>query len=200
MGLDMYLNAEFDAPEGSPLFKVIEDNLTEEHRESINRVYEDGERSSAYISGWTYGGKEPEALFTALAQHIGMVPHEGSPSWTIEKAEDGYKVSGHLFYWRKANAIHRWFVEECQNGVDECQPTVIHPEKVLGLIDACERVTVDHDLAGDLLPSQAGFFFGGTEYDEWYFRDAEETAIHLKERLTSLASNGGARLVYQSSW
>lgn len=25
-------------------------------------------------------------------------------------------------YWRKANAVHKWFVENVQDGVDECDP------------------------------------------------------------------------------
>jgi len=25
-------------------------------------------------------------------------------------------------YWRKANAIHRWFVENVQGGQDDCKP------------------------------------------------------------------------------
>ena len=25
-----------------------------------------------------------------------------------------------LMYWRKANQIHNWFVQNCQNGVDDC--------------------------------------------------------------------------------
>src|ERR1700740_712435 len=34
-------------------------------------------------------------------------------------------------------------------------------------------------LAHDLLPTQPGFFFSGTDYDEWYFYGLRETLIQL---------------------
>ena len=29
-----------------------------------------------------------------------------------------------MIYWRKANAIHNWFVENCQEGVDELSRSI----------------------------------------------------------------------------
>jgi hypothetical protein len=114
-------------------------------------------------------------------------------------------------YWRKANAIHRWFVEECQNGVDECQMTRVHPEALMDLLDRCERIAVtvegndwqdytgDRDLANDLLPSQAGFFFGGTDYDSYYFGDIKDTAVDLKGQVELLMPHR-PKFYYRSSW
>ena len=33
-----------------------------------------------------------------------------------------------IAYWRKANAIHGWFVRNCADGVDECQPIAVSRE------------------------------------------------------------------------
>ena len=30
-----------------------------------------------------------------------------------------------IAYWRKANAIHGWFIRNCADGVDECQPIAV---------------------------------------------------------------------------
>lgn len=36
-------------------------------------------------------------------------------------------------YWRKANAIHGWFVRNCAEGVDECQPIAVSREQLEAL-------------------------------------------------------------------
>ncbi len=102
-------------------------------------------------------------------------------------------------YWRKANAIHAWFVANCQDGVDECQETYVELEKLQELMATVDKVLENNDLAGELLPTRSGFFFGGTEFDEWYFRGLRYTS----ERLHLLLENErykGMDFYYQSSW
>ena len=36
-----------------------------------------------------------------------------------------YSILEDVGYWRKANAIHNYFVQRCQNGVDECQMSLV---------------------------------------------------------------------------
>lgn len=200
MGLDMYLYASVPAPKDSPLFKVIEEGLTDDQRKEMLAFEPDYPNyvPSAYLSGWTFGGREPDALYSALAMEMGITPTEESPSIHLYKAGEGYKIEPTIYYWRKANAIHRWFVEKAQNGVDECQHSLVHPELLLDLIEKCEEITLDHSKTG-LLQTQGGFFFGSTEYDEWYFRDIEETAKGLKAAV-EIAAPKASHFVYHSSW
>jgi hypothetical protein len=51
--------------------------------------------------------------------------------------------------------------------------------------------------APELLPPQSGFFFGGTEYDEYYFQDLEKTRKMIED---VLAEPEGGDFYYQSSW
>jgi hypothetical protein len=37
--------------------------------------------------------------------------------------------------------------------------------------------------AHELLPTRAGFFFGSTDYDEWYFKDVEDVRKQFKKLL-----------------
>jgi hypothetical protein len=101
-------------------------------------------------------------------------------------------------YWRKANAIHAWFVSECQGGVDDCRSAYVSREKLNELLEVCRIVNADHQEADNLLPSQSGFFFGSTEYDEWYFGDIEETVKQLESVLKNTPENWWFE--YQSSW
>lgn len=93
------------------------------------------------------------------------------------------EVSVEAMYWRKANAIHKWFVDNVQDGVDECQETYIDVSKLYELRDICKAVLDDNSKAEQLLPSQSGFFFGGTAYDEYYFNDVRDTFNWLETLL-----------------
>jgi len=97
------------------------------------------------------------------------------PANTIES------ISIEVGYWRKANQIHQWFVDNVQDGIDECQRVQVSKIQLLELKELCEEVLDDHSLAEDLLPVQGGLFFGNTEYDEYYFSDLEDTVKLLSE-------------------
>ncbi len=83
-------------------------------------------------------------------------------------------------YWRKANHIHSWFVQNVQDGEDECNPYEVSTEQLQELVDACKEVLANPEKASELLPTQSGFFFGGTEYDEWYVQDLQSTVDQLE--------------------
>lgn len=99
-------------------------------------------------------------------------------------------------YWRKANQIHKWFVDNCSNGVDNCEEVYVSTEQLKTLLDTCKKVNENHELASELLPTQSGFFFGGTDYDEGYYHDIEYT-INILE--TILKDNSGD-FYYRASW
>jgi len=112
------------------------------------------------------------------------------------KQERVQEVVEEVAYWRKANAIHRWFVENVQEGEDDCESHWVDSAKLCKLLNIAEEVLSDHSKAKELLPVQEGFFFGGYEYDEYYFQDLGETVDMLKPLLTE-ECNG---YFYQSSW
>ncbi len=99
-------------------------------------------------------------------------------------------------YWRKQNQIHRWFVENVQEGIDNCGEYYVSKDDLQTLLDLCQKVKADHSLADSLLPSASGFFFGGTEYDEWYFDGIDNTIQILEEAL----EDGNGEYLYSSSW
>jgi hypothetical protein len=99
-------------------------------------------------------------------------------------------------YWRKQNQIHRWFVENVQQGIDNCGEYYVDVDDLKTLLDLCEKVKADNSLADSLLPSASGFFFGGTDYDEWYYNGIDNTIDILKEAL----EDERADYYYSSSW
>lgn len=99
-------------------------------------------------------------------------------------------------YWRKANAIHRWFVENVQGGVDNCATYSLGIEDLKTLKSICEEVLNKPELADKKLPTKDGFFFGPTEYDEFYFNDIQET-IDIINKCLDLDYD---YFEYSSSW
>jgi len=102
-------------------------------------------------------------------------------------------------YWRKANAIHKWFVDNVQEGKDDCGRYYVSKENLIGLRDLCKRVLQDKDNAQTLLPPETGFFFGGTEIDQYYFDDINHT-IESIEKLLAMSFIDDLSFEYHSSW
>jgi hypothetical protein len=86
-------------------------------------------------------------------------------------------------YWRKANQIHQWFVKTVQEGKDDCGYYDVGKQDLIDLRDLCAKVLADRSLAATELPTASGFFFGNTEYDDWYYQDLEQTVERLDKVL-----------------
>ena len=130
------------------------------------------------------------------------VEGEVSPSINGKKVDvDPSKIetiTEKIGYWRKANAIHGWFVDNVQGGEDDCGRYRVDLEQAKALLANVNSVLDNHDLASELLPSRPGFFFGNTEYDQWYFSDLELTKEILEAAIPFLEA--GDTVYYHSSW
>jgi hypothetical protein len=117
-------------------------------------------------------------------------------------------IGAELGYWRKANQIHKWFVDNVQDGDDDCGNYRVEWEQLVKLRDLCKKVLANKELAEELLPAQSGFFFGTTGYDEWYYQDLERTVQiidRIDTQLVTKTLDNGTRysnweFEYHSSW
>ena len=111
----------------------------------------------------------------------------------------GATVRTCIGYWRKANAIHSWFVDNTANGEDNCQPSHVSREQLETLRNECLLVSVAKvtGQTTDLLEPVEGFFFGGTDKDEWYYDSIKETIEILDN---ALKVDEDYSFVYQASW
>lgn len=146
-----------------------------------------------YVGGWDHNSRTPEgraeiALYTDIITKLNIPRCESSPS---------LEVTVNVAYWRKANAIHAWFVDKVQGGKDECQKANVSREELQALVDECKAALKDKK--ADNLPPRSGFFFGSTDVDEYYWSDLADTVKQLE---AALAEPGlkKAEFYYQSSW
>lgn len=139
---------------------------------------------------WSGEWVNPEAKQEVIVKTGGKVDTKIKPERIKYVVEE-------VGYWRKANQIHNWFVQNVQNGNDDCGNYYVSREALEGLLNICRIVSVDKEKAEELLPTQSGFFFGGTEYDEWYYQDIENTIKILED---VLSDETGDDFEYSSSW
>lgn len=105
-------------------------------------------------------------------------------------------------YWRKANQIHNWFVENVQDGEDDCKEYYVDPDKLRSLLDICKHILKLKRwkaYARENLPTCAGFFFGDTEYGEYYLEDIKNT-VEIIENIFADFDERTDSLYYESSW
>lgn len=79
-------------------------------------------------------------------------------------------------YFRKVNFLLPFF-EYGEN----CSRLEIDDYKIDELLVKCKQVLEEHSLAETLLPTQGGFFFGNTEYNDWYFYYVKEVYDKFSE-------------------
>lgn len=139
-------------------------------------------------SVWSF--REDGAL-KALAKMVDFPMERAarSPSWATVRFTVGY--------WRKANAVHSWFVRNVQEGIDNCKTYWVSREQLRELQADVQTAYKDRD--SDVLEPQSGFFFGSTIKDRWYFQDLKYTNLLIDELLGDPRLEGWD-FYYHSSW
>jgi hypothetical protein len=133
-----------------------------------------------------------------------------------------------VIYWRKANSIHAFFCDNgslAADGKEDVGYYLVERNTILKLIERIDAITSDKPkqeqveyfdfatmtdivkdveyklnitLAENLLPTRSGFFFGGTDYDYWYYTDLIRTADLLKKELAAVPNQ--QVWFYYASW
>jgi hypothetical protein len=147
-----------------------------------------------YVKNWSFMNEDE--LHQITVKKAGKVRKD------IDKKKITYIVE-ECCYWRKANQIHRWFVENAQNGVDDCGEHYVSLEQIEKLVSICETVLAAKNevLSASLLPPMEGCFFGSYAFDDWYYQNVSNTIDQLKECIiNATVDEGSADYYYSSSW
>ena len=130
------------------------------------------------------------------AELINVIKAEGIPGMGDMTPK---VISCRAMYWRKANAIHKWFVDNVQDGEDDCQECEVTQEQLAELANLCRKVWTQRGETTELLPPTEGFFFGKADIDDYYWEYVNETAEQI-EKLLSTKGIDGWDFYYCSSW
>lgn len=148
-----------------------------------------------YYSDYDFNKSEEREKFAELQKVWG----EAIPRTTIGAAGKSFEIVHTVAYWRKANAIHGWFVKHCADGIDDCRPIYVPREMLETLKVVCEEIASSKDeiMAKRELPPTEGFFFGTYEIDDWYWSDLRHTIDQLN---VALSLENVDEYTYQASW
>ena len=150
-----------------------------------------------YVQQWDHQSSE-ETYSVNVTRGGNLVNH-------IQPNRVSY-VEEQIGYWRKANQIHHWFVENVQDGNDNCGTYYVGIGDLANLLNACKEVKDNPEKAEELLPPQGGFFFGDVSIDEYYFQDIDRTIEILEDVLSEKVFDKDgkecypAEFYYHSSW
>jgi hypothetical protein len=151
-----------------------------------------------YLSAKRYlWSDKDKAISTQVGEIIGV---EGDQQRRFNGSSLVVKeISLEAMYWRKANAIHGWFVEVVQDGEDNCKEYEVDRSQLETLRDLCKDILEHPDAERDAdLEPTAGFFFGSYEKDEWYYKDLQDTVDGLSKVLEELPDDYS--FSYHASW
>lgn len=225
MGLDMYL-------ERMPRFKgATPDDISaiESFFDWVKAKEEGSEYAQCTFKEWCGREKPPsEDYFKFYADFYNTKYYY----WDTEHKYGRNYIKEQVGYWRKANEIHNWFVENVQDGEDDCRyHREVTREVLEELLSMCNKVLAscrlvdgeiengynfdedgnripiltdgkyveDPSVAEELLPTTSGFFFGGTNYDEYYVEDIENT-IDIITTVLETTDFEKEMIYYVSSW
>jgi hypothetical protein len=185
MGLDMYLNAE------------------------------------EYVGGWSHGDEGEKSKYASIVEMVEAenLVTEDSPSLYVKVTCGYWRKANHIHQWFVRNVqngedncgnyyVSRGQLEEL---ADACRAVMRSTRLVGGVVHtgttydrsgetehfADGKVLEDSTMAEELLPTQEGFFFGGTDYDEGYWNDLE-TTIAIVNRALNASTKW--EFSYHSSW
>lgn len=147
-----------------------------------------------FISGYSHSSEKEKDNYAIAVSLAGL--------FSTDIEENRYAtVDVNVAYWRKANHIHNWFVENVQGGTDDCKSYYVSKEKLIELEELCRRVATsgDPEFAKDELPTGSGFFFGSEQYDEYYFEETEHT-VRILSNILSNPRLEMADFYYRASW
>lgn len=178
-------------------------------------------RKRSYVQNWEHNEKDGIPEWDIKIKHYGK-------NYPKIKPERICYIEEEVMYWRKSNAIHKWFVDNLASGVDECQPIDVSSNDLINLRDLCKEVLdkvevkkgviqngsslqdgewvpnfepgemiMNAEEIEKILPTSSGFFFGSTNYEQWYLEDIKQTYEKLNELLSE---DPKAYYIYQASW
>jgi hypothetical protein len=179
--------------------------------------------ASFYCGGWDHIPAEQRKPFDQVTEALGIrhLVDDGSPSLTVDVHVGYWRKANQIHQWFVSNV--QGGVDECQRAYverdrlselrDACKRVLNLSELAPGTINNGKLykdgewhqltepglIVVNPELAQEHLPTQSGFFFGSTDYDQYYIYDLTNT-IEIIDRCLASTALDEATFYYQSSW
>jgi hypothetical protein len=139
-----------------------------------------------------------------------VVVKQGGLKCNIKPERISYIIE-QVGYWRKFNALHGYIVDTFASGEDNCQQIYLDNYSLIQILDTLKRAKdiLDSDASdeeksdklSDVFPTAEGFFFGSTDYEDYYAENVAYTISLLTDLLDECEeSEDDCSFYYQASW
>lgn len=159
----------------------------------------DEERHEVTVKGKEAKHIRPKRI-KEIVEEIGYLRKVNSVhNWIIQNVADGVDNCQEIYLsetdMKELLTTINTVLESCElvDGIINNGYTFENGEKKMNTEKG--KVVKDSSVAEELLPNTEGFFFGSTDYDEWYVNDLKEA----KEILETAVSEAGS-IYYRASW
>lgn len=217
MGLDMYL-------ERMPRYRgatAKDVSAVESYLDYVAEKEKDSEYAKGTFKDWCGLDKFPAQEYIGFYSKLHTVSEYGFihimeevgywrkanhiHNWFVEHIQDGVDDCDYHREVRKEDLEE--LLDICQKVLDSCNLVPAKVENGYTFDDKGNRIyqyvdglaVEDSSVAEELLPTQSGFFFGGTGYDEYYVDDIKATIDIITEVLETTDFDK-EMIYYVSSW
>jgi len=132
---------------------------------------------------------QTEPMRRAIGAAIGYVPPKEKPGEDTSLLEIS-GVTVRVGYWRKFDDLHQWFVNNTQQGHDDCRPSFVSVDTLTELEEQLEQVSDD--------PASASEYFTA-DIDETLEEDDVDYTLKVLHHAKRLQAQGWD-IYYRASW
>jgi hypothetical protein len=180
MGLDMYLSRYTTKGYNLETLKAVEAYFSLEEYKKSHPGYE------CTLRNWR--GVDEQLVTPQAIADLSPLYEDKYFYWDSERKYPHKQLSDAVGYWRKANHIHNWFVENVQCGVDNCGSYIVSRDQLVQLRDACQYVL-------DIAKTTNGAVEVGVQYSQngvaEVITEPAEIIINAEECAEILPTRGG---------
>jgi len=181
-------------------------------------------QAQKYVSGYSHSSADERAQYDRIIRESLGTDYrcDDSPSLTVSVTVAYWRKANQIHRWFVHNCQDgnddcrdayvsreqiRALIVLCQevlDGVESVEGDVstgtrYHPDGKIEALTERGHIIAQVGIAEAKLPTQSGFFFGNTDYDEFYLRALQHTIKQLEAVLDNPAFEG-CSFYYHSSW
>jgi len=152
-----------------------------------------------YFSNYDHAEEKERARAHSVALAAGFDPALLDRNGSVTAAVN-------IAYWRKAHWLHEWFVNNIQNGEDNCGSHSVELEHLKEILDGCRAIMVFRATASiaDAEECMNDSFPCQYPHGEWIWESVQDTIDQLQlivDRAEREEGDGIWReYIYRSSW
>ena len=104
-------------------------------------------------------------------------------------------ITEEIGYWRRADALHQWFVANVQYGVDDNGEYIVSRNHLEELLKLCRKVKKNKKKAYSFIPA-----YSNDSYDEYYFENIDRMIKSVEVAIAEIENDETIYIMYRGSW